>query len=652
MTNKQTACKNILDIARDYVARGFSVFPLLPESKIPDGSALPIETDESGNPLYDNEGRIRHTWKPYQERYATDAELIKWFGNGSKRNIAIVTGRLSNLSVVDFDTAWAVKYAKANNFPKTPLAKTGKPIGYHAYYKYKEGTGNFQKRDDLPGIDLRSEGGYVVAPPSMHESGKRYEWVKGKGLDDFPLAELPEIILVKTSQYKTPIKELYSGVRQGDRNESLCRLTGSWAHDGLSREECLDMAHLWNEKNVPPLDRGEVERTVHSILEKHNREHARAVTHSIKSNPMTLIKLIDLFKEPDEAVAWTVENMLPSGGFSVLASKPKVGKSTIARNLAFSLARGESFLDRETSRGPVIYYALEEKRAEVKRHFRDMGAAGHEEIYIYAGAAPVDAILQIRAITEQIKPALIVIDPLFRLAKVKDGNDYVAVTAALEPLLQLARTTGAHVLCVHHTGKGDRQGGDSVLGSTAIFSSVDTLILIRQHDHYRTIQTRQRYGSDMEETTLNFDKEARVITVGKSRDEEEITSIQKTMLDFLTGQNDALIEPTIMEEVEGRTGIKRKALRELVRAGEVTRTGKGGKGDPFKYSCSVVPNILREQENENPENDISDCIETFYSRSEQNDQKEITGNMNSDSGNMNRGQKIYDIEPNEIEEVG
>ena len=44
--------------------------------------------------------------------------------------------------------------------------------------------------DLLPGVDLRGDGGYVVAPPSMHENGKEYEWEIG--LDDFPLAEMPE----------------------------------------------------------------------------------------------------------------------------------------------------------------------------------------------------------------------------------------------------------------------------------------------------------------------------------------------------------------------------------------------------------------------------------------------------------------------------
>jgi len=250
---------------------------------------------------------------------------------------------------------------------------------------------------------------------------------------------------------------------------------------------------------------------------------------------------------------------LPTGGFSVLASKPKVGKSTLARNLALCTAKGEFFLNKAVNKGAVIYYALEEKKAEVKRHFRDMGAAGDEEIYIYAGSAPVDALIQIKEVTELLKPALIIIDPLFRLTRVRDGNDYAAVTQALEPLLRLARDTGTHVLCVHHTGKGDRQGGDSVLGSTAIFSSVDTLMIMKRHENYRTVHTIQRYGKDLEETTLHFDKDARTISIGKSKQEEDLTTLSDAIMEFLSSQSEPFTEPVIMEDIEGRTGLKRKA---------------------------------------------------------------------------------------------
>jgi len=145
--------------ALEYLKQGFSVIPLEPHGKKP---VIP--------------------WTPYQGRKATEEEILEWFENDKGYNIGIVTGAISGITVVDFDTAEAVQLAKERNFPVTPLVKTGK--GYHAYCRYREGTRNFQKRADLPGIDLRSDGGYVVAPPSVHESGAVYQWVKGRGLDD------------------------------------------------------------------------------------------------------------------------------------------------------------------------------------------------------------------------------------------------------------------------------------------------------------------------------------------------------------------------------------------------------------------------------------------------------------------------------------
>jgi hypothetical protein len=238
-----------LDCALWYVSKGFSVIPLKTKDKKP-----AIEF-----------------WTPYQTQRATNEELEQWFGNDSKLNIGIVTGLISGIAVVDFDSPEAIEFSRKNDFPTTPLVKTGK--GYHAYYRYKEGVRNFQKRDDLPGIDLRGDGGYVVAPPSIHESGKQYQWITGKGLDDIPLADLPEIVLAKRPEEKTPLKELYKGVPDGSRNDSLARVIGSLVNDGLSFDECLKFAYQWNERNNPPeIDLKKIERTVKSIYEKHYRE--------------------------------------------------------------------------------------------------------------------------------------------------------------------------------------------------------------------------------------------------------------------------------------------------------------------------------------------------------------------------------------------
>jgi hypothetical protein len=348
-----------------------------------------------------------------------------------------------------------------------------------------------------------------------------------------------------------------------------------------------------------------------------------------KSKPMVLTKLGDLLNEPEEETPWLLEGILPSGGFSTVVGKPKAGKSTWARNLSLKVGRGESFMGRDTEPGGVVYLALEEKRSEVKNHFKKMGALGDEEVYIYASTAPADALLQIRKVVEEKRPVLLIIDPLFRLARVKDGNDYIQVTNALEPLLSLARETGTHVLVVHHAGKGDRTGGDSILGSTAIHGSVDTAIFIRRHERgeesYRSISSSQRYGDDLTETVLIFDAETKSTTLGEPKSDMDLKKVKKGILEFLASQNDPQIEAVIDDQVEGKKSFLVKGLRELVSENVVLKHGRGGKGDPFKYclkdpqndSGSLVPTIYKEQENKKNKNGLTGYNNLTYSCSDQ-----------------------------------
>jgi len=163
-----------------------------------------------------------------------------------------------------------------------------------------------------------------------------------------------------------------------------------------------------------------------------------------------LTKLGDLLNEPEEKVSWLLADKLPAGGISVLSAKPKVGKSTLARCLALAVATGRPFLGCATSQGPVIYLALEEKRSEVRRHFSDLGATGEEPIHIHCAAAPRDALVELCRLTKEINPTLVIIDPLFKFVRVADEKAYAEVCQAIEPLLILARDTGAHVMLVHH----------------------------------------------------------------------------------------------------------------------------------------------------------------------------------------------------------
>jgi 5S rRNA maturation endonuclease (ribonuclease M5) len=365
-------------------------------------------------------------------------------------------------------------------------------------------------------------------------------------------------------------------------------------------------------ENLPP--KGDVSDWLEAGGTREQLEALAAATTEWASKDnigMQFTRLGDLLNEPDEVVRWLVEDHLPAAGDSILVAKPKVGKSTLARCLALAVARGKDFLGCQTSQGTVFYLALEEKRSEVKRHFQAMGARAEDPIFVFCASAPADGLAQLKAAAQTQNPGLIIVDPLFRFTRVTDGNDYVQVTAALEPLHNLARETGAHVLAVHHSGKGQREGGDAVLGSTALFASVDTLMLMKRNEKYRTVSTIQRYGTDLEEITLEYDSDTRTLSAGVARAEADQAEAIKAIHKFLATQPEPVEEATIHESVEGRKSVKVAALRQAVNK-TITRTGKGKKNDPYRYSvsCSLVPDICGEQTKQESENELSPSVQS------------------------------------------
>jgi hypothetical protein len=304
---------------------------------------------------------------------------------------------------------------------------------------------------------------------------------------------------------------------------------------------------------------------------------------------LVLTPLCDLLAEPEEAIPWLVDKMLPAGGFSLLGGKPKAGKSTLARNLALAVARREPFLGRDTSAGPVVYLALEEKRAEVQAHFARMGAS-EELVFVHVGGAPEEALLALRAAIEEHAAKLAIVDPLLRFVRLRDANDYAEVTAALEPLLLLARETGCHVLACHHLGKLERDGGDAILGSTALFGSVDTALLLRRREDGRVVSSIQRYGTDLPATLLTFDADTGVVAAGLAVAEAEMALAESKVLEAIA--DGPLTEADIRDAVGGNTGLAGKALRSLLVDRRVERTGAGRRGDPYVYGLPSVSRFL------------------------------------------------------------
>ncbi len=313
-----------------------------------------------------------------------------------------------------------------------------------------------------------------------------------------------------------------------------------------------------------------------------------------------LIPLIELMNRPDEPVDYLLEGRLVAGTVSVFVAKPKVGKSTLARNLALAVSTGRDFLGCRTRQGEVIYLALEERPEDVKADFVAMGATGREPIHIHAASAPEDAMLALVELVRERKPALVMIDPLFRLTRVRDEKAYAEIYNALGPLIDLARETGTHIVLTHHAGKSLKADAiDSPLGSTALGGIVATLVVIKRGEGYRTIETVQRIGVDLPETVLHFDSATRTLSLGGSKAETEQADAERRILDYLRQAGEPKTQAQIREEVEGATKILWAALTELVKAKRVSKSGEGKRGKPFLFSCSQHISGTREQETEN-----------------------------------------------------
>ncbi len=113
-------------------------------------------------------------WKEYQERQPTLGEIAHWFGavTETRYNIGVVTGSVSGVTVVDCDSRDDAVWWWQNRVRTGLISVTGR--GVHFWYKYAPMRNAVHV--DGRGIDVRGDGGYVVAPPSIHPTGKPYEW--------------------------------------------------------------------------------------------------------------------------------------------------------------------------------------------------------------------------------------------------------------------------------------------------------------------------------------------------------------------------------------------------------------------------------------------------------------------------------------------
>lgn len=290
IVQRAAALRSPLDAALAYARHGWAVLPVCGA-----GGAHPCGCDSPGkHPL------TRHG---VHDAARDEDQIRRWWARWPWANVGVATGVRSHLAVVDVDphsggeAALDAVAAAGGAFPVTFLVATGGG-GFHLYYRQPRRVTlpNTVARlpgvdGDLSGIDMRGDGGYVVAPPSLHASGRRYQWARHQPerMADLPgwllPPPLPPARPALPGHPRTPggaygaaaLSREAAAVRRlvpGQRNDGLNRAAfalgslvagGELAEDVVAREPVAATAHVG-------LGRREASRTVQSGL--------RAGTHT------------------------------------------------------------------------------------------------------------------------------------------------------------------------------------------------------------------------------------------------------------------------------------------------------------------------------------------------------------------------------------
>lgn len=168
------------------------------------------------------------SWREtYTRRRPTDAEIADWEGWWPRANAAVITGAISGLVVVDIDgVRGRQSIADRNHWWKTLCVKT--PNGFHLYFQYPDGheIGNRAGTlPDMPNVDIRGTGGYVVGAGSLHPSGSHYRFFHEQEIAPLPDDLLSLLLHSTLPQVEEAAKPIYAPSRYAqaalDRERSM-----------------------------------------------------------------------------------------------------------------------------------------------------------------------------------------------------------------------------------------------------------------------------------------------------------------------------------------------------------------------------------------------------------------------------------------------
>jgi len=246
-------------------------------------------------------------------------------------------------------------------------------------------------------------------------------------------------------------------------------------------------------------------------------------------------------------IVWVVPGYIPAG-FTILAGRPKVGKSWLALQVSRAVDSGGKIFDQDIERGAVLYLALEDSRRRLQSRMQKQGwdtnqdtqanFLTYEDFRRYIGFFNKGGSARLYNLIKVNKYRLVIIDTLSRaFAGVKDMNDSQEVTTALSPLQEMANELNMAILVLdhHNKPKGFTQDPvDDVMSSTAKSAIADTVLGIYTEQGKRGAILKGR-GRDIEEIDkrMTFDAITGAWQIEGDTYEVKITEQQNEILEAL-----------------------------------------------------------------------------------------------------------------------
>ncbi|MCI9093141.1 MAG: AAA family ATPase [Coprobacillus sp.] len=585
---------SLKESAIQYAKANIRVFPLAPNSK---------------------SGQVLRSWK---KEATTDIEKIKkWWNTNPNYNIGIATGE--GLLVVDVDVKHEAKGIESfdiygEHLPITAKVKTPSG-GYHFYY-YVEG--DFKNRVNIyPGIDIRANNGYVVAPPSVID-GKCYEWVNNESVataDGFVYGFLSGPV----EKENTPL-HMEDEITQGQRNDILFKLASSLQSKGLDDKAILSA--LWQENKAkcsPPLTKEEVKAIYQNVVNRYDKGTA-SYQEPKKNLSLEMISMADVEERDQE---WLIRDFIPKGTITIIGGDGGAGKTTVWCDIVASISSGTyTFFENED-------YSLIEKREPQKVMFfsseDDMNTTLKKRLRL--NGANMDNIITVpmederfqnikynsdflRNIVYEHKPTLLVFDPLQGFLPNNVNMGYRnQMRNTLNPLLAYGADIGVTTLIICHTNKkSDVSARGRISDSSDIWDIARNVFVIGHtgENDIRYLSHEKCNVARLQDTTL-FTIEDGIVTFRGTTKKKDRDFMSKKSYDRKgKGAKDEAKE-FILDQLKEHGGtMENKELSELALAtgysksnfdkvrAELSRKGlieikPTGKGEDRVYNISLIP---------------------------------------------------------------